>query len=146
VPRFVFLDPFGLGLPFNVITEIFTNCPAGLGAPATGALVRIDSQAVYRTPGVLEPLVQWAARALFPKSAGNVSHAWRREDSTRATARTDGHQWAGSLRGPPPSRVVRRGSEVASNPARFQADVHSAQVGHDRIAIRFPDMLVISTN
>jgi hypothetical protein len=41
---------------------------------------------------MVNPLVLHSARAIFPKSAGNisVSHAWRREDSTLEHPRSVG--------------------------------------------------------
>ncbi|QJY44812.1 three-Cys-motif partner protein TcmP [Pseudonocardia broussonetiae] len=53
VPLFLFLDPFGLGLPFDVIVDIFDGRPSGQYVPATEVLFRFDANAVRRIRGVL---------------------------------------------------------------------------------------------
>ncbi|MBN9103223.1 MAG: three-Cys-motif partner protein TcmP [Pseudonocardia sp.] len=53
VPLFLFLDPFGLGLPFDVIVDIFAGRPSGQYVPATEVLFRFDANAVRRIRGVL---------------------------------------------------------------------------------------------
>lgn len=52
VPLFLFLDPFGLGLPFDVIVSVFTRRP-GPYAPATEVLFRFDANAIRRIRGAL---------------------------------------------------------------------------------------------
>lgn len=53
VPLFLFLDPFGLGLPFDVLVEIFAGRPRGQYAPATEVLFRFDANAIRRIRGAL---------------------------------------------------------------------------------------------
>jgi three-Cys-motif partner protein len=53
VPLFLFLDSFGLGLPFDVIASVFTRGLGGQYAPATEVLFRFDANAIRRTRGVL---------------------------------------------------------------------------------------------
>ncbi|MHA6627712.1 three-Cys-motif partner protein TcmP [Pseudonocardia sichuanensis] len=53
VPLFLFLDPFGLGLPFDVIVDIFARRPRGQHVPATEVLFRFDANAIRRIRGVL---------------------------------------------------------------------------------------------
>jgi three-Cys-motif partner protein len=66
VPLFVFLDPFGLGLPFDVIAGIFTQRQAGRFAPATEVLFRFDADAIRRIRGVL-------GAEDYPARAGQIS-------------------------------------------------------------------------
>lgn len=53
VPLFLFLDPFGLGLPFDVIVNVFAGRLSGAGTPATEVLFRFDAGAIRRIRGAL---------------------------------------------------------------------------------------------
>jgi three-Cys-motif partner protein len=50
LPLFIFLDPFGLGLPFDVVVNIFRRRPHGTSA--TEVLFRFDAGAIRRIRGV----------------------------------------------------------------------------------------------
>lgn len=81
VPLFLFLDPFGLGLPFEVIASVFERRPRGQGTPATEVLFRFDAGAIRRIRGVLhkstEPSRDATLRALDTAAGGTW---WRDED------------------------------------------------------------------
>lgn len=52
VPLFLFLDPYGHGLGYDTIMDLFESRPAPQPyAPATETLIRIDSRAIWRTRG-----------------------------------------------------------------------------------------------
>lgn len=81
VPLFLFLDPFGLGLPFDVIAGIFDGRPSGLGAPATEVLFRFDAGAIRRIRGVLHGVDfkgRQATLETLDRAAGGSW--WRDED------------------------------------------------------------------
>ena len=52
VPLFVFLDPFGLMVPFDEVVKVFAR-PAGVGAPATELLINFSTIALRRIAGHL---------------------------------------------------------------------------------------------
>lgn len=52
VPLFVFLDPFGLMVPFTEVVKVFSR-PGGLGAPATEVLINFSTVALRRIAGHL---------------------------------------------------------------------------------------------
>jgi three-Cys-motif partner protein len=83
VPLFLFLDPFGLGLPFDVIASVFTRRPRGLYAPATEVLFRFDANAIRRIRGVLHAK-DYPARAgqiaALDRAAGGT---WWRDEEDR---------------------------------------------------------------
>jgi three-Cys-motif partner protein len=63
VPLFLFLDPFGLGLPFDVIRDVFEKRPVNSAyPPATEVLIRFDAAAIWRTRGALHSTKINAAR------------------------------------------------------------------------------------
>lgn len=86
-PLFLFLDPFGLGLPFDVISGVFTGRPAGRHVPATEVLFRFDASAVRRIRGVLHAEDDYPARAgqlaALDRAAGGSW--WRDEDDRSLT-------------------------------------------------------------
>lgn len=56
-PLFAFIDPYGLGVTFQDLTQKFLARPAGLGSPATEVLLNFSSEAVRRIAGRLaEPV------------------------------------------------------------------------------------------
>lgn len=81
VPLFLFLDPFGLGLPFDVIVNVFAGRPAGTGTPATEVLFRFDAGAIRRIRGALHapdyPAREKQLEALDRAAGGRW---WRDED------------------------------------------------------------------
>lgn len=81
VPLFLFLDPFGLGLPFDVIVNVFAGRPAGTGTPATEVLFRFDVGAIRRIRGALHapdyPAREKQLEALDRAAGGRW---WRDED------------------------------------------------------------------
>lgn len=83
VPLFLFLDPFGLGLPFEVITEIFQRRPSGQYAPATEVFFRFDASAIRRIRGALHTSNDYPARQkqleALDRAAGGTW--WRDEDN-----------------------------------------------------------------
>jgi three-Cys-motif partner protein len=87
VPLFLFLDPFGLGLPFDVVAGIFTSRPRGAYRPATEALIRVDAQAVYRTRGALQSSKDYPARAAQLQRLDQVAGGswWRDENEPHRT-------------------------------------------------------------
>ncbi|MGW7477135.1 three-Cys-motif partner protein TcmP [Nonomuraea muscovyensis] len=52
IPLFVFLDPFGLMVPFNDVVKIFQR-PGGVGAPATEVLINFNATGLRRIAGHL---------------------------------------------------------------------------------------------
>lgn len=83
VPLFLFLDPFGLGLSFDVIVDIFVGRPSGQYVPATEVLFRFDANAVRRIRGVLhknDPTHKGREKTLeaLDRAAGGT--LWRDED------------------------------------------------------------------
>ncbi len=52
VPLFMFLDPYGLSLPFDTVTKVFAR-PGGLGAPATEVLINFTAVGLRRIAGML---------------------------------------------------------------------------------------------
>jgi len=52
-PTFIFLDPYGFGLDFETMVNIFTNRPNAVGSPATELLLRFDAGTVWRMRGQL---------------------------------------------------------------------------------------------
>jgi three-Cys-motif partner protein len=85
IPLFIFLDPFGLGLPFAVITDIFQRRPHGTSA--TEVLFRFDAGAIRRIRGVWhsqrENPARWATAAALDTAAGGSW--WRDEDDRSMT-------------------------------------------------------------
>jgi three-Cys-motif partner protein len=84
VPLFLFLDPFGLGLPFDVIASVFSRRAGGRFPPATEVLFRFDAGAIRRIRGVLhgkgkDPGVRAAQIAALDRAAGGTWW-WREED------------------------------------------------------------------
>jgi len=81
VPLFLFLDPFGLGLPFDVIAEVFAKRPGGQYAPATEILFRFDAGAIRRIRGGLHA-PDYASRAKQLESLDRAAGGtwWRDED------------------------------------------------------------------
>jgi three-Cys-motif partner protein len=53
IPVFVFLDPYGLMIPFDAVAEIFNGRAAGLGAPATEVLINFTAMGLRRIAGHL---------------------------------------------------------------------------------------------
>lgn len=53
IPTFVFLDPFGLVIPFDSVVEIL-NRPAGVGLPGIEVLINFSTRALRRFAGMLE--------------------------------------------------------------------------------------------
>lgn len=53
IPVFVFLDPYGLMIPFTAVTKILTSRPAGLGQPATEVLINFTVTGLRRIAGHL---------------------------------------------------------------------------------------------
>lgn len=83
VPLFLFLDPFGLGLPFDVIVDIFASRPSGQYVPATEVLFRFDANAIRRIRGALhkdDPSNKGREKTLeaLDRAAGGTW--WRDED------------------------------------------------------------------
>lgn len=81
VPLFLFLDPFGLGLPFDVVASLFTQRPRGRFAPATEVLFRFDAGAIRRIRGVLngkDSPTRAKQVAALDRAAGGTW--WRDED------------------------------------------------------------------
>lgn len=83
VPLFLFLDPFGLGLPFDVIVEIFAGRPSGQYAPATEVLFRFDANAIRRIRGVLHgnPDHKGRTKTLEALDRATGGSWWRDEDN-----------------------------------------------------------------
>jgi three-Cys-motif partner protein len=52
VPLFLFLDPYGLMVPFREVAKVFDR-PGGLGAPATEVLINFSTVALRRIAGHL---------------------------------------------------------------------------------------------
>lgn len=52
IPVFVFLDPYGLMIPFDIALKVFDR-PMGLGAPATEMLINFNAGALRRIAGHL---------------------------------------------------------------------------------------------
>ena len=52
IPLFVFLDPFGLMIPFDDVAKVFKR-PGGMGAPATELLINFSTTALRRIAGHL---------------------------------------------------------------------------------------------
>jgi three-Cys-motif partner protein len=90
VPLFLFLDPFGLGLSFDVVTGIFASRPHGAYRPATEALIRLDAQAVFRTRGALQSSKDYPARAAQLQRLDQVAGGswWRDENDRRMSTET----------------------------------------------------------
>jgi three-Cys-motif partner protein len=82
VPLFLFLDPFGLGLPFDVIVDIFARRPAGQYVPATEVLFRFDASAVRRIRGVLHGDPNYTGRDKMLEALDQAAGGswWRDED------------------------------------------------------------------
>jgi len=82
VPLFLFLDPFGLGLPFDVIVDIFAGRPAGQYVPATEVLFRFDANAIRRIRGVLhgDPNHRGREKTLEALDRAAGGSWWRDED------------------------------------------------------------------
>lgn len=82
VPLLLFLDPFGLGLPFDTIAEIFAGRPQGPGSPATEVLFRFDAGAIRRIRGALHSEKDYAARDQQLRSLDRAAGGpwWREED------------------------------------------------------------------
>lgn len=80
---FLFLDPFGLGLPFDVIVEIFAGRPSGQYAPATEGLFRFDANAIRRIRGVLHgnPDHKGRTKTLEALDRAAGGSWWRDEDN-----------------------------------------------------------------
>jgi three-Cys-motif partner protein len=80
VPLFLFLDPFGLGLSFEVIRSVFERRPTV--RPATEILLRFDAGAIWRIRGVLHSDKDYPGReaqlARLDDAAGGSW--WRDED------------------------------------------------------------------
>jgi three-Cys-motif partner protein len=53
IPIFVFLDPYGLMIPFDVAAKILNSRPSGLGAPATEVLINFTGTGLRRIAGHL---------------------------------------------------------------------------------------------
>lgn len=53
IPLFVFLDPFGLMIPFDDVAAIFKSRPGGLGAAGTEVLINFSTVALRRIAGHL---------------------------------------------------------------------------------------------
>jgi three-Cys-motif partner protein len=83
LPLFIFLDPFGLGLPFDVIVNVFKRRPRGPYVPATEVLFRFDAGAIRRIRGVLHSDRDYPARAgtiiALDRAAGGTW--WRDNDN-----------------------------------------------------------------
>lgn len=82
VPLFLFLDPFGLGLPFSVIVDVFRSRPRkGPYPTATETLIRVDAQAIYRTRGAAHSMKEYAARdAQLGRLDATAGGTWWRDD------------------------------------------------------------------
>jgi three-Cys-motif partner protein len=82
VPLFLFLDPFGLSLPLDVIVDIFARRPSGQYAPATEVLFRFDVSAVRRIRGVLHSAPDLKGREQTLKALDQAAGGpwWRDED------------------------------------------------------------------
>lgn len=98
VPLFLFLDPFGLGLPFEVIASVFERRPRGIGSPATEVLFRFDAGAIRRIRGVLhkskEPSRDATLLALDTAAGGT----WWRDEDDPTMSNEDYVEWfAGRL-------------------------------------------------
>lgn len=52
IPTFMFLDPFGLVLPFDSVSKIFDR-PSGLGQPAVEILINFTAMGLRRIAGLL---------------------------------------------------------------------------------------------
>ena len=93
VPLFLFLDPFGLGLPVDVIAGIFARRPAGRFAPATEVLFRFDANAIRRIRGVLHAK-DYPARAgqiaALDRAAGGT---WWRDEEDPSVDSTEYVTW-----------------------------------------------------
>lgn len=87
VPLFIFLDPYGLGINFQSVVDIYQTRPAGLFAPATEVLLRFDAGAVRRLRGWLSP----TAKPIAVRDAGLerldqvVGGRWWRDGPTDVT-------------------------------------------------------------
>lgn len=81
VPLFLFLDPYGLGLAFDKITEIFGRRPGGQFTPATEVFFRVDAGAIRRIRGVHHSEQEFPARDGQLKSLDRVAGGtwWRTE-------------------------------------------------------------------
>jgi hypothetical protein len=76
------LDPFGLGLPFDVIVDIFAGRPAGQYVPATEVLFRFDANAIRRIRGVVhgDPNHRGREKMLEALDRAAGGSWWRDED------------------------------------------------------------------
>jgi len=52
IPVFIFLDPFGLMIPFTAVAKIFKR-PGTIGAPATEVLINFNASGLRRIAGLL---------------------------------------------------------------------------------------------
>lgn len=62
LPLLLFLDPFGSGLSFEQITDVFKGRPAGRHVPATEVLFRFDAGHIRRNRGGLHSEADYASR------------------------------------------------------------------------------------
>lgn len=84
-PLFAFLDPFGLGIAFDHLTQTIMKRPGTAGRrPATEILVNFIYPAVYRNAGKLRiqsdnPVQQQSARTIVKLVDDNLGGAWWHE-------------------------------------------------------------------
>lgn len=93
VPLFLFLDPFGLGLPLDVILSVFAGRPAGPYVPATEILFRLDAGAIRRIRGALHAKdypARAAQIAALDRAAGGT---WWRDDENRSMSNEQYVEW-----------------------------------------------------
>lgn len=86
LPLFVFLDPFGLGLPFEVIVNIFRRRPHGTSA--TEVFFRFDAGAIRRIRGVARSTSENPARAATLTALDTAAGGswWRDNDDGSLTS------------------------------------------------------------
>jgi len=97
VPLFLFLDPFGHGLAFDTIQDLFLERPTpNPYAPATEALIRIDASAIWRTRGVARrPTGYYGREATLHRMDQTAGGTWWRDDDP-GTPTADYLEWFAS--------------------------------------------------